>query len=121
MLRIAGYVFFAIGFVGILLPLLPTTIFWIVAAVCFARSTPHMYQRILAWPGFGPAIDAYLTHGVIAPRGKAFALGGMALGAFIVTISPMPVSAIAFTLAAMALAAAYVATRPRAPRVITIG
>ena len=58
LLRLAGLAFFAIGFVGMPLPLLPTTIFWILAAACFAKSAPDLYQRILTWPGIGTAISA---------------------------------------------------------------
>ena len=42
-----GYLFFAMGLIGAVLPVLPSTVFWILAAICFARSSPRMYQRIL--------------------------------------------------------------------------
>src|SRR3546814_16691595 len=47
----AGYAFFAIGLVGVVLPVLPTTIFWIIAAACLATSCPAMARKIYAWPG----------------------------------------------------------------------
>ena len=40
-----GWVFVALGFIGALLPVMPTTIFLIVAAGCFARGSP----RLEAW------------------------------------------------------------------------
>jgi uncharacterized membrane protein YbaN (DUF454 family) len=108
----AGYAFFAIGLLGTLLPVLPTTIFWIIAAACFAKGCPAMARRIYAWPGVGPAVEAFLSHGVIGRRAKVSALLGMALGAGIVALTPLPLSATLITLAVIALAAIYVASRP---------
>lgn len=111
-LQTAGYLFFAIGFVGMLLPLLPTTVFWILAAACFAKSAPDMHRRILSWPGIGPIIGTYLDSGAISRRGKTFALTGMAVAAFLIAVSPVPAYIIAVSLLGLAVGAAYVATRP---------
>jgi uncharacterized membrane protein YbaN (DUF454 family) len=108
----AGYAFFAIGLLGTLLPVLPTTIFWIIAAACFAKGCPAMARRIYAWPGVGPAVEAFLSHGVIARRAKIAALLGMAGAGGIVALTPLPPAALIITLAVIALAALYVATRP---------
>ena len=69
-----GYVFFAVGLLGVVLPLLPTVIFWILAAACFAKGCPAMARKIYGWPGAGPAVEAFLSHGVIARKGKIGAL-----------------------------------------------
>ena len=114
LLRLAGLAFFAIGFVGMLLPLLPTTIFWILAAACFAKSAPDLYQRILTWPGIGTAISAYLEDGVIDRRGKTVALAGMACGAIVIVASPLGAYTLPLSLMGLASAAAYVLTRPEA-------
>jgi len=119
LLRLAGCAFFAIGFVGMLLPLLPTTIFWILAAACFAKSAPDLYQRILAWPGIGPAIGVYLDHGVIDSRGKRCALIGMAAGAIVVVASPLGAYTLMLALLGIAGAAAYVLTRPGAAATVS--
>ena len=108
----AGYAFFAIGLLGTLLPVLPTTIFWIIAAACFAKGRPAMAQRIYAWPGVGPAVEAFLSQGVIARRTKVGALLGMTAAAGIVALTPLPLPAMLITLAAIALAGIYVASRP---------
>lgn len=113
-LRAAGALFFALGFVGMLLPLLPTTVFWILAAICFAKSAPRLYGHILAWPGIGPAISAYLDHGVIDRRGKRFALSGMGVGAIVIVASPLGAYTLFLSLIGIAGAAAYVLTRPSA-------
>jgi uncharacterized membrane protein YbaN (DUF454 family) len=43
LLKIAGTAFMVIGGVGIILPLLPTTPFLLLAAVCYARSSERWY------------------------------------------------------------------------------
>lgn len=113
----AGYGFFAVGLLGTVLPVLPTTIFWIIAAACFAKGCPAMARKIYAWPGIGPAVEAFLSHGIIARKAKVSALLGMALAGIIVALTPLPLAAMLITLAVIALAALYVATRAenRAP------
>lgn len=107
-----GYGFFAVGLIGIVLPLLPTTIFWIAAAGCFAKGCPAMARRIFAWPGVGPAVEGFLSHGVITRKGKVGALIGMAVSGVIVALTPIALTGRLITLAVIALAALYVATRP---------
>ena len=48
-----GYLLFGIGILGMFLPVMPTTVFWILAAGCFLKSSPAMYQRIITSPRYG--------------------------------------------------------------------
>lgn len=110
----AGHGFFAVGLLGIVLPVLPTTVFWIIAAACFAKGCPAMARKIYAWPGVGPAVEAFLSQGVIGRKAKVGALAGMGLAGIIVALTPFALAGRVITVAVIALAALYVATRPAA-------
>lgn len=49
----AGWTFVAVGIIGIFLPLVPTTIFFILAAWCFAKSSEKFYNWLIYHPHFG--------------------------------------------------------------------
>ena len=51
-----GMILSSIGMIGILVPGLPTTIFMILAAGCFFRSSRKMYQWVVSHPIFGEAV-----------------------------------------------------------------
>lgn len=55
-----GGVCLATGAVGIVTPGLPTTVFWIVAVVCFLKTRPAAVRPLLRTPIVGPAIIWYL-------------------------------------------------------------
>lgn len=112
---ISGYLFFGLGLVGAVLPVLPSTVFWIIAAVCFAQSSPKMYRRILNWPRVGPVVEDFVANGVINRRSKTVAVFGMAVAAIIVALTPMGVITTVASLAGIALGALYVLTRPSEP------
>jgi uncharacterized membrane protein YbaN (DUF454 family) len=112
LLMVAGVGLFAVGFVGIFLPLLPTTVFWIGAAVCFSKSCPELEARILAHPRYGRPIRDFREHGVICRAGKRAALASMLISAVITTVL-VHSDAVRLLVASILLAvAAYVATRP---------
>ncbi|SFW34181.1 YbaN family protein [Nitrosovibrio sp. Nv17] len=52
----------ALGIVGIVLPILPTTPFLLLAAACFARSSPRFHERLVANRVAGPIIREWIEH-----------------------------------------------------------
>ncbi|MGE7204116.1 YbaN family protein [Sphingomonas sp. NPDC019816] len=110
-----GCLFVGLGMIGAVLPLMPTTIFLILAAGCFARSSPRLEAWLLNHPRFGPTLRAWRDSGAIGPRAKAMACGGMALGYGLFLLTARPHWPLALLVAvAMAGCAAFVLTRPAA-------
>jgi uncharacterized membrane protein YbaN (DUF454 family) len=74
MLRIVwalcGLLSVGFGVLGIALPLLPTVPFMLLAAFCFARSSPQLHNWLISHPYFGPPIMDWQERGAISRRGK---------------------------------------------------
>ncbi|MGI9597538.1 MAG: YbaN family protein [Acidimicrobiales bacterium] len=64
----------AIGGVGVLVPGLPTTIFFIMAAWCFSRSSRRLERWVLNLPGIGPMVSDYRDGLGMPRRAKVFAI-----------------------------------------------
>ena len=111
--RLLGALLVAIGIIGAFLPLLPSTIFFIGATACFARSSPALEAWLLEHPQFGPGIRAWREERAIRPRAKIAALSGMAFGYAVFLLSARPPLPLAvFVGVVMMGCATYVASRP---------
>ena len=83
-----GWIAVAIGTIGIVVPGLPTTVFFIVAAACFSRSSPRFEQWVLDRPGIGPMVGDYRS-GLGMPRSaKTAAIASIASSVRSVPSSP---------------------------------
>jgi len=110
-----GWFFVLLGFVGALLPLMPTTIFLILAVGCFARSSPRLEAWLLDHRQFGPSLRAWRENGAITRKGKLLACTGMALGYAIFWFTARPGLTVDVIVAlALAACAAFVLSRPTA-------
>ena len=70
----AGSVAMVIGGIGVVMPILPTTPFVIVAALCFSTSSPRMYGWLTRNRYFGEYIENYREGKGVSRRTKAYAL-----------------------------------------------
>ncbi len=59
LLILLGWFFILLGVIGIILPLLPTTPFLIVALALFSKSSPRFHQMLLDNKWFGPALQQW--------------------------------------------------------------
>jgi hypothetical protein len=111
-LKALGTTFFVFGTAGLLLPLVPTTELWMVAAYCFAKSAPDLAQRMFAYPRIGPDLRDWVEHGVIGRKVKLFAIGGLTANfATVVWIADLSGAALIIWGAVLLAVAVYVATR----------
>lgn len=110
-----GWVMVALGVIGAVTPLLPTTIFLILAAACFARSSPRLETWLLDHPTFGRSLRNWRASGSIPRSAKAMACAGMTFGFAMFWWGARPSLPLAAFVALLLLAcAAYVVTRPAA-------
>ncbi len=70
---IGGFISLALGVIGIVLPLLPTVPFMLLAAFCFARGSERIHAWLLSHPIFGPPIEDWNSRGAIRPGAKRLA------------------------------------------------
>ncbi len=76
---VAGLLSVAIGGIGVIVPGLPTTVFFIVAAACFSRSNKRFEQWVLNLPRIGALVRDHRS-GLGMPRRAKVVAVTMILG-----------------------------------------
>lgn len=111
-----GLLMTALGILGAILPLMPTTIFLILAAWFFSRSSP----RLEAWlmnSRFGSVLSDWRENRAISRRSKAVALTGMSAGFAIFLLTSSPPFLLAAAAGVLIVGCAlYVVSRPSSGR-----
>lgn len=111
-----GWACVALAAAGVLLPVLPTVPFLVVAAWAFARSSQRLEAWLAGHPRFGPMLAAWRAYGVIPLRAKLIASAMMA-GSLLYLLFGRDTGWPLLLAAAlgMALGAGYVWSRPSRP------
>lgn len=108
-----GWVMVALGVIGLVMPLMPGVVFLIVAAWCFARSSPRFEAWLLDHPTLGKPLRDWRATGAIPRPAKATACAGMTIGFVVFWYSVDPSLPLAAAVALLFLACAgYVVSRP---------
>jgi len=71
---VLGFLFVGLGLAGAVLPVLPATPFFLLAAACFARASARFYNWLLNNPTFGPTIREWRRYRSIRFRTKVWAI-----------------------------------------------
>ncbi len=74
LLLIAGWLAMGLATLGIILPLLPTTPFLLLAAWCFARSSPRFHYWLLNRSVFGRYLRHWQQYQAVPPGTKGRAI-----------------------------------------------
>jgi len=71
---IAGWLSLIMGLIGIVLPLLPTTPFMLLSAICFSHSSARLHRWLCNHPWFGPPIQQCQENRTVSRNTKTKAL-----------------------------------------------
>lgn len=77
--RVLGLAFVGLGILGAFLPLLPSVVFFLLAAWAFGKGAPAWRQRLHDHPRYGPPLRQWADGGRVSRRGKRLAVTAMAL------------------------------------------
>ena len=69
-----GCLFVGLGAIGAVVPGMPTTVFLVLAAACFIRSSQRLYDWLISNKTFGPYLKDYREGKGIPRRAKVLAL-----------------------------------------------
>lgn len=110
---IAGFLCLGLAVIGAILPVMPTTVFVIMAAYCFARSSPRLEAKLLNHPRFGSHIIRWREQGAVSRSGKIAASIAFAISIVVtlaLTAMPWPL----VTIGAAVVIGGWLWTRPEA-------
>ncbi|MBL4908137.1 MAG: YbaN family protein [Sneathiella sp.] len=108
-----GWLFVAVGAVGIVLPVLPTTPFLLISLWAFSQSSDRFHDWLYTHRVFGPPLQDWSNHGVIPLKAKVIAITSMATSAtLVILLSKIPWYGLVGMLALMSVGAIFVLTRP---------
>jgi uncharacterized membrane protein YbaN (DUF454 family) len=100
---VAGLSCVGVGGIGIVVPGLPTTVFFIMAAWCFSRSSERLETWVLQLPGVGQMVSDYRAGLGMPRRAKVFAITCIVVAAGSSALFMIDNTAIRLTVAALGL------------------
>lgn len=107
-----GLISVGLGIVGIILPILPTVPFMLLAAFFFARSSERLHNWLITHPRFGPPIVDWQTNGAIRPRVKRIATVSIAAVFAISLALGLKLWLLALQAAILSIVLVFIWTRP---------
>ena len=105
-------IFVILGFIGALLPGMPTTVFLILAAWAASKGWPQVDQWLLNHPKYGHTIRAWRENGTVPRKAKWWASVMMLVSGVLMLLTNAPLGVKIFTDLTMLCVAIWLWTRP---------
>jgi uncharacterized protein len=105
-----GFASVGIGAIGVVVPGLPTTVFFVVAAWCFGRSSPRFEAWVLGLPKIGPLVQDHRDGLGMPRRAKVIAVSMMSTAVIVSAVLSRHRPALAVGLIIAGLIGAVVVT-----------
>lgn len=95
-LGIVGTVALALGVLGLVIPVLPTTPFLLLAAACYARASTRLYRWLLGQRALGPIIARWRESRSMDPgvKTRAVALTAISFGLSLLLVDQVVIRAV---------------------------
>ncbi len=110
-----GFLSMGCGFLGMVLPVLPTTCFMILAAYFFSKGSPRLHNWIRSLKTVGPMICDWEAHKVIRPRAKIMATAMILFALALVCLLSVSTLVKIGTASTLALVLVFIWTRKSEP------
>ena len=107
-----GIISVGLAFIGALLPLMPTTVFLLIATYSFARSSDKLHSWLLNHKHFGVLIRDWNERGAIATKTKFKAISAIGVTFVISLLFGLSVIFLLIQAAVLGVVSLFIATRP---------
>lgn len=101
-----------LGVIGLLLPIMPTVPFLLVAAWAGGKGWPVLEAKLLEHPKYGPQIIAWRRFGVVKRQAKVIAIVMMSGSAVMLSFSPVHIALKITVIGIMLVVALWLSCRP---------
>lgn len=110
-----GWANIGLGIIGVVVPLLPTTPFLLLASFCFARGSNRVHAWLMDHPHLGPPIHEWRKHRAISRRAKWSGTLAMLAVLGLSALLQAPKWILGLQAAALAAIGSFLWTRPSMP------
>lgn len=112
---VVGVIALGLGAIGVVLPILPTTPFILVAAFAFAQSSKRLHQWLLDHRLFGTLIADWRRYRAISRSAKIASIVSMIAIVALSVLLRVPTHAIVIQVVVLLITATFILTRPEPP------
>jgi uncharacterized protein len=105
--KIGGFICVGLAYIGVITPGIPFSIFIVMAAYCFSKSSPAMHAWIYNHKLFGPFITNWTSYKVFPAKAKLMMVAMMSSSLVIMWFTTHNIKAIAYAGITMLLVAIW--------------